>query len=128
MQESTGKVRPIHGDAGASAGIFQVQISSPATCDGTTYGTCPLATITTMAEDGIYGHNGTSAAPVAPGLAYWLGAEGGDVALALRGYNTGSITDANDLTDVAGGTPAYVSDVANRLVGGLVGSPRPYTC
>lgn len=128
MQESTGKVRPIHGDAGQSAGIFQVQIPTPATCDGTTFGTCPLPTITTMAEDGMYGHSGTSTAPVAPGLAYWLNAEGGDVALAVRGYNTGSVTDSYDLTDVATGTPAYVSDIANRLVGGLVGSLRPYTC
>ncbi len=128
MQESTGKVRPIHGDAGKSAGIFQVQIPSPATCDGTTYGTCPLSTITTMAQEGIYGHSGTSTAPTAPGLAYLLNAEGGDVALAVRRYNTGVITDSNDLTDIATGTPAYVSDIANRLVGGLVGSPRPYTC
>jgi len=128
MQKSTVKVRPIHGDASKSAGIYQVQIPSPATCDGTTYGTCPLSTITTMVEDGIYGHSGTSTAPVAPGLAYWLTAEGGNVALAVRGYNSGSIQDSNDLTDVKVGTPAYVSDIANRLVGGLVGSSRPYTC
>lgn len=81
-----------------------------------------------MAEDGIYGYSDTSTAPVALGLAYWLNAEGVDVALAVRGYNTGSVTDSYDLTDVATGTPAYVSDIANRLVGGLVGSLRPCTC
>lgn len=132
MQESTGKVRPIHGDNGASAGIFQVQINQPATCDGTSYGGCPSSTIEVMAQNGIYGHNGTSA-PTAPGLAYWLPIEGNNVGLAVRAYNTGSVPNAEDLTDVQVngenvGTPAYVSNIANRLVGGLIGSPRPYTC
>ena len=86
-----------------------------------------------MAQNGIYGHNGTASPPVAPGLAYWLDAQGENVGLAVRAYNTGSVPDSNDLTDVSVGgktvgTPAYASDIANRLVGGLIGSPRPYEC
>ena len=133
MQESTGKVCPVHPDNGASAGMFQVQIPAPATRDGTRYNGCPLATITAMAQDGIYGRNGTDAAPVAPGLAYWLQAQGDRLSKAVRGYNTGLIPDPVDLTDVrvdgeAVGMPAYASNIANRLVGGLIGSSRPYSC
>jgi soluble lytic murein transglycosylase-like protein len=35
---------------------------------------------------------------------------------ALRAYNSGS-TNVNDLSDGKGATPAYVSDMANRLCG-----------
>ena len=82
-----------------------------------------------MVEEGIYGHKGTDSAPVAPGIAYWLGAEDGDVGRSLRGYNTGTIDDPSDLTNIpSGGTASYVSDVANRLVGGLSGAAHQATC
>ena len=128
MQESSGKVRPIIGDGGKSFGLFQVQIPDAVLCDGYPMNKCPLSVITEMVEDGIYGHNGTSA-PTAPGLAYWVGAEDGHVARALRGYNTGRVPNPNDLTDDKGvGTSSYVSDVANRLVGGLLGREHQHTC
>ena len=139
MQESTGKVRPIHGDHGASHGMFQVQIPGAPTCDGTTLNTCSIQTITQMAAYGIFGQalsvqpdgsiTGTAPTPIAPGIAFWLWNQGGNVGQALRGYNTGRVPDPSDLLQTGGvGTVTYVSDVANRLVGGTVGSPRPYTC
>ncbi|KAL8692073.1 MAG: hypothetical protein Q9218_002832 [Villophora microphyllina] len=129
MQESSGKVRPIIGDYGRSFGSFQVQIPNAALCTGYAKNECPASVITNMVEDGIYGHNGTSNPPAAPGIAYWLGAEGGNVGRALRGYNTGTVDDPNDLTNIpSGGTLSYVSDVANRLVGGLLGAQHVYTC
>ncbi|KAI4251178.1 MAG: hypothetical protein LQ352_005015 [Teloschistes flavicans] len=129
MQESSGKVRPIIGDYGKSFGLFQVQIPNAALCTGYAKNECPSSVIQNMVEDGIYGHNGTGSPPVAPGIAYWLGAEGGNVGRALRGYNTGKVDDPNDLTNIpSGGTKSYVSDVANRLVGGLLGAQHQYTC
>lgn len=129
MQESSGKVRPIIGDWGKSFGLFQVQMANAALCTGYAKNECPSTVITNMVEEGIYGHNGTDSAPVAPGIAYWLPAEGGDVGRALRGYNTGTVDDPNDLTDIpSGGTKSYVSDIANRLVGGLLGAAHQDTC
>ena len=92
-----------------------------------------------MAAFGIFGQalhvlddgsiTGTPPAPVAPGIAFWLNNQHGDVGQALRGYNTGRVPDPNDLLQTGGiGTDTYVSDVANRLVGSTVGSPRPQTC
>ena len=80
-----------------------------------------------MIQDGVFGHAG-STSPQTPGIAYWLPVEGGDIARAIRGYNTGSIIDANDLANIVAtdpmtgkkyfaGTQAYVSDVANRMTG-----------
>ncbi|KAL8948807.1 MAG: hypothetical protein Q9222_005036 [Ikaeria aurantiellina] len=127
MQESSGKVRPIVGDYGLSYGLFQTQIDGVPLCDNYTKNECPESVITAQVQFGIFGHSGTGS-PVAPGIAYWLSTEGGDVGRALRGYNTGSVTDPNDLTNVVGGTASYVSDVANRLVGGLLGAQHQYTC
>ncbi|KAL8933276.1 MAG: hypothetical protein Q9211_005868 [Gyalolechia sp. 1 TL-2023] len=127
LQESSGKVRPIVGDYGKSFGMFQVQIPGAAVCDGYAKNTCPLSIITNMVENGIYGHNGTGTPPERPGIAYWLSTEGGDVAYAVRGYNTGSIPNREDLTD-ATATATYVSDIGNRLVGGLLGTQHQATC
>ena len=144
MQESIGFVRPGQGDDGASYGIFQVQLQAQyrpaAHCIGTAIDACPQANILAMAQDGIYGHNGTSTAPVVPGLGHWMSFVGGNVGQALRSYNTGSIPDPakNDLTAITltncqgqnyfAGTQTYVSDVANRLTGAVVGAPHPETC
>ena len=141
MQESVGFVRPGKGDNGASYGLFQVQLPSggAATCDGTADGQCPNSTILEMVQDGVFGHAGTSTPPQAPGIAYWMKAEGGNVARALRGFNTGSVPDPNDLCDIVAtnstthqkyfaGTQSYVSDVANRLTGANVGLPHSATC
>ncbi|KAL8713218.1 MAG: hypothetical protein Q9220_002739 [cf. Caloplaca sp. 1 TL-2023] len=127
MQESSGKVRPIVGDYGLSYGLFQTQIDGVPLCDNYTKNECPESVITAQVQFGIFGHSGTGS-PVAPGIAYWLSAEGGDVGRALRGYNTGSVKDPSDLTNSGGGTTSYVSDVANRLVGGLLGAQHQYTC
>lgn len=127
LQESSGKVRPIVGDYGKSYGLFQVQLPGVPLCTDYPVDQCPMSVITAQVENGIYGHSGTSTPPQAPGLAYWLGAQGGDVGRAVRGYNTGSVPDPNDLTQ-ASGTRSYASDIANRLVGGLLGAQHMYTC
>ncbi|KAI4183230.1 MAG: hypothetical protein LQ346_006401 [Caloplaca aetnensis] len=127
MQESSGKVRPIIGDWGKSYGLFQVQIPGVPLCDDYPVNQCPSSVITSQVEHGIYGHSGRDTAPQAPGIAYWLEAQGGDVGRAVRGYNTGSVPDPNDLT-AASGTRSYASDIANRLVGGLLGAQHQYTC
>ena len=141
MQESVGFVRPGEGDNGASYGLFQVQLPPgvAATCDGTAINTCPYSTILEMVQNGVFGHAGTSTPPQAPGIGYWITAEGGDVARALRGYNTGSVPDPNDLCDIVAtntttgkkyfaGTQTYVSDVANRLTGANAGLAHDYSC
>lgn len=140
MQESVGFVRPGEGDNGASHGLFQVQLPSgaAATCDGTAVNTCPYSTILEMVQDGVFGHAGTST-PQAPGIGYWVTAEGGDIAKALRGYNTGSVPDPKDLCNIVAtssstgkkyfaGTQTYVSDVANRLTGANAGLAHTYSC
>ncbi len=142
MQESIGFVRPGQGDDGASYGIFQVQLQKQyqpaANCIGTALNACPQSNIQAMAENGIYGHSGTSSAPVAPGVGYWMTTEGGHVGLALRGYNTGSVPDTTNLTIITltdcrgknyfAGTQTYVTDVGNRLTGAVIGAPHPKTC
>ncbi|CAL8582990.1 hypothetical protein XPA_008628 [Xanthoria parietina] len=127
MQESSGKVRPIIGDYGKSYGLFQAQIPGIPLCNDYAKNECPEDVITTQVEFGIFGHAGTGS-PVAPGIAYWMGAEGGNVGRALRGYNTGSVPDPNDLTQAGGATASYVSDVANRLTGALLGAKHQATC
>ncbi|KAI4086140.1 MAG: hypothetical protein LQ344_007819 [Seirophora lacunosa] len=127
MQESSGKVRPVIGDAGKSYGLFQVQRPGIPLCNTYAKNQCPKSVITSQVENGIYGHNGTSTPPQAPGLAYWMRAQGGHVGRAVRGYNTGSVPNPNDLTD-ATATRSYASDIANRLVGGLQGVQHKRTC
>ncbi|KAL8670173.1 MAG: hypothetical protein Q9168_005270 [Polycauliona sp. 1 TL-2023] len=126
MQESSGKVRPIVGDNGKSYGLFQAQIPGIPLCNDYAKNECPDDVIRTQAEFGIFGHKGTGA-PVAPSIAYWIGAEDGNVGRALRGYNTGSVPDPNDLTQSGGATASYVSDVANRLTGALKGAKHQAT-
>ncbi|KAL8843803.1 MAG: hypothetical protein Q9176_001765 [Flavoplaca citrina] len=128
MQESSGKVRPIIGDSGKSYGLFQAQVSGIPLCNHFAKNECPEDTITTQIEFGIFGHAGTASPPVAPGIAYWMEAEDGNVGRALRGYNTGRIPDRNDLTHAGRATLSYVSDVANRLTGALLGAKHKATC
>lgn len=127
MQESSGKVRPIIGDYGKSYGLFQAQIPGIPLCNDYAKNECPEDVITTQVEFGIFGHAGTGS-PVAPGIAYWMGAQGGNVGRALRGYNTGRVPDPNDLTQAGAATKSYVSDVANRLTGALLGAKHQATC
>lgn len=110
-----------------SFGIFQVPILEAASCEGTEVNECPAEIVTEMAENGIYGHNGTVWRPRKPGLAYWIATQK-DIALGLRGFNSGSIIDANDLTIIPTGERGYVSDIANRLVGGKFGARSGVTC
>ena len=141
MQESVGFVRAGHGDGGASNGLMQVlQTSSgtPASCYNAAVNACPYTTILEMIQDGVFGLAG-STNPQAPGIAYRLPVEGGDIARPIRGYNTGSTIDSNDLVHILAtdptigkkcfaGTQAYVSDVANRMTGARVGLPNTPTC
>lgn len=99
-------------------GIFQVTTPGAATCKGTRVNECSARIIMEMAENGIYGHSG---------LAYWIVTQQ-NTALGLRGYNSRSIIDANDLTAILMGDRSYVSDIANRLVGARIGGQSPYTC
>ena len=141
MQESVGFVRPGEGDSGASYGLMQVQLPSgqAANCDGTAVNQCPYSTILAMIQDGVFGHAGTTNPPKAPGIGYWMTAEGGHVGRALRGYNTGSVIDPNDLCNIVAtdsksgkkyfaGTQSYVSDVANRLTGANAGLEHSSSC
>ncbi len=41
----------------------------------------------------------------------------GDPYSAARGYNSGYVPTSGDLSEAAGATACYVSDVANRLTG-----------
>ena len=140
MQESIGFVRAGYGDGGSSSGLMQVQLLSgqAASCYDTSVNECPYTTILEMVQDGVFGHAGSTNAQ-APGIGYWLPAEGGDVGKALRAYNTGKIIDPNDLANIVAtnptngkkyfaGTQAYVTDVANRLTGARVGLPHTPTC
>ena len=92
-----------------------------------------------MAAYGIFGHalniqkdgsvTGESPPPQAPGLGYWLALEEGNVGKAVRGYNTGRVPDGEDLMETWGiGTKRYVSDVGNRLTGGMAGGTKRYRC
>ncbi|KAL8907512.1 MAG: hypothetical protein Q9171_005827 [Xanthocarpia ochracea] len=127
MQESSGKVRPIVGDYGKSYGLLQAQIPGIPLCDDYSKNECPEDVITSQIKFGVFGHDGNGS-PVAPGLAYWMEAQAGDVSRSLRGYNTGSVPDPNDLTKAGAATVSYVSDVANRLTGALVGAKHQATC
>ncbi|KAL8923630.1 MAG: hypothetical protein Q9172_003054 [Xanthocarpia lactea] len=127
MQESSGKVRPIIGDYGKSYGLLQAQTPGIPLCDDYAKNECPEDVITSQIEFGVFGHDGNGW-PVAPGLAYWMEAQAGDVGRSLRGYNTGSVPDPNDLTKAGAATASYVSDVANRLTGALVGAKHQATC
>ncbi|KAL8853597.1 MAG: hypothetical protein Q9221_001583 [Calogaya cf. arnoldii] len=127
MQETSGNVRPIVGDGGKSYGLLQAQIPGIPLCDDYAKNECPEEVITAQIEFGIFGHAGTDS-PVAPGIAYWMGAQNDNVGRALRGYNTGSVPDPNDLTQAGGATLSYVSDVANRLTGALIGAEHQATC
>ncbi|MCJ1264071.1 hypothetical protein MMC22_003942 [Lobaria immixta] len=107
MQESNGMVRSLSRNFN-SFGIFQVPILEAASCDGTEVNECLAEIITEMAENGIYGHNGTVWRPRKPGLAYWIATQK-DIALGLR-------------------ERGYVSDIANRLVRGKFGARSGITC
>lgn len=126
MQESDGMVRRIRRSFNR-IGLFQVLIPEAASCEGIVMNKCSAATITEMAENGIYGHGGTSWGPRDPGLAYWMKTQD-NIAIGLRGYNSRSIVDANDLTNIPSGERSYVSDIANRLVGAKFGDRRHFTC
>ncbi|MCJ1467145.1 hypothetical protein MMC07_005767 [Pseudocyphellaria aurata] len=126
MQQSNGMLRRQRRNFNR-IGLFQVISPNAASCEGTKVNECSAKTITQMAEDGIYGHPGTTWGPRKPGLAFWIN-EQEDIALGLRAYNSGGISNANDLTIIPSGERGYVSDVANRLVGAKFGSRRRFTC
>ena len=70
----------------------------------------PWESILLMIQDGV---QGTEAGW---GLVQLLNTYG-DPYSAARGYNSGHIPKSGDLSDAAGATACYVSDVANRLTG-----------
>jgi hypothetical protein len=60
--------------------------------------------------------DGTSGTAKGPGLRQNLEKWNGDIYVALRGYNSGSV-NLEDLNDPMGATPDYVQKIANRLMG-----------
>lgn len=60
--------------------------------------------------------DGTSGTAKGPGLRQNLEKWNGDIYVALRGYNSGSVNLEN-LNDPMGATPDYVQKIANRLMG-----------
>ena len=120
MQETGGELTHV-GDANKSHGLMQVQVDSPVQCSS---GGCTQNDITGMIQQGVNGHTGDGS-PQSPGIAYWLQSTQNNVPVSLRSYNTGSVPNPSDYSQVAGvGTSSYVSDVANRLQG-LAGIPSP---
>ena len=137
MQESVGFVQPGHGDNGASSGLFQVQLQGATSCDALPHGQCPTSSILAMVQEGLYGHTGTSN-PQTPGLLAHYQQEQSSWPLTLRAFNTGSVPDRNNLTQITltgcngkkyfAGTQTYVSQMANRMVGGLIAGTHQFTC
>lgn len=68
--------------------------------------------------------DGTQGTPSGAGLVQNLNLYG-DPYVAARGYNSGYVAASGDLSDAAGATACYVSDVANRLTGWV---DAPSTC
>ena len=109
-------------------GVFQGLIPQATGCEGTKMNECSAETITKMAESAIYGDAGTALSPRKPGLAFWILTQD-DIAVGLRGYNSRSIINENDLTIAPMGERNYVGDIANRLVGAKFGARRQrFTC
>lgn len=108
MQESGGDLHVRHGDGGRSHGVMQ--IATGLSCYGTAKGACTSAKIRSMIRDGIYGTPGSD------GLLKCY-QKFGSYAPALRCYNSGpTVVNVADLT-IGFGTPSYVSDIGNRLLG-----------
>ncbi|TID14623.1 Lysozyme-like domain protein [Venturia nashicola] len=128
MQESQASVRPHSGDQGKSRGTFQVQIPGAITCLDTPIDGCTKDQIYAMVSLGICGQSSCTAPFQRPGIAtYWLQYPT-DIGRISRGYNSGSVYDQNDLTAVAFGTNSYSSDIANRMMGRVVGGFYSRTC
>lgn len=128
MQESQASVRPHSGDQGNSRGPFQVQIPGAVTCLGTPIGGCTTDQIYAMASLGICGQWSCAAPYQRPGIITYWQQYPTEIGWISRGYNSGSVYDQNDLTAVAFGTNSYSSDIANRMMGRVVGGFYSRTC
>lgn len=128
MQESQASVRPHSGDQGNSRGTFQVQIPGSVTCLGIPVGGCTTDQIYAMVSLGVCGQLTCSPPYQRPGIASYWAQNPNQIGFITRGYNSGSVYDWNDLTVVAFGTNSYSSDIANRMMGRVVGGFYSRTC
>lgn len=128
MQESQASVRPHSGDQGNSRGTFQVQIPGSVTCLGTPVGGCTTDQINAMVSLGVCGQLTCSPPYQRPGIITYWQQYPTEIGWITRGYNSGSVYDQNDLTVVAVGTNSYASDIANRMMGRVVGGFYSRTC
>ncbi|KAF3931162.1 hypothetical protein ABW19_dt0200313 [Dactylella cylindrospora] len=109
MQESGGCLRaPTTNNGVINPGIMQSH-------NGVAFN--PAAPVTTIRQMIIDGTQGTA---YGYGLVQLIN-QYGDLWMALRGYNSGSIHPSGDLSQGNGATPCYVSDIANRLTGWTLG-------
>lgn len=72
----------------------------------------PRLSILQMVQDGTQGTDAAAGYGLVQNLDLY-----GDPYSAARGYNSGYIPKSGDLSEAAGATACYVSDVANRLTG-----------
>lgn len=72
----------------------------------------PRESIYQMVQDGTQGTDAAAGWGLVQNLNTY-----GDPYTAARGYNSGQIAEDGNLSDGAGATACYVSDVANRLTG-----------
>jgi hypothetical protein len=115
----TGDVREQLGDNGLAHGLMQVHGGPD--CLGTSFGECSQDQVTAMVSAAVYGTSLTQ------GLLSCYQQYGESYAMALRCYNSGRVIDPNDLTQGVG-TPSYVSDVGNILLGSLPTSFANINC
>lgn len=120
MRESSGVTTTPCGDNGASCGLMQVMGPNVPSCYNMPH-PCPNSTISTMIQCGTAGCN-----PPGTGGSYLsdcLSRYGQLVGAAARCYNTGSVPNPNNWTDIENasgksyGIQSYVQDTANILLG-----------
>lgn len=111
MRETSGLTTVACGDGGKSCGLMQVQGTSVPVC---TAHPCTSWQIGIQVSCGTYGNCGGQGANIRYCAGLYGAANYGALA---RCYNTGFVYNAADYTRCQYGTPSYVSDIANILLG-----------
>ncbi|KAI1387847.1 uncharacterized protein F4822DRAFT_294199 [Hypoxylon trugodes] len=111
IQESHGNTCSSCGDGGISCGLLQVH-GAPNSCANGAH-PCPDATIQKGIECGAVGCDGGYGNSIKSCVA----SQGQQWGAVLRCYNSGSVTDPNNLRVITYGNPVYVQNVANILLG-----------
>ncbi|KAI5287573.1 hypothetical protein KEM52_001526 [Ascosphaera acerosa] len=109
LAESRGDCHVQAGDIGKAIGLMQVH-GCTVTCSDVKKGQCSSSKIKGMLECATQGTD------IFQGLVSCLDDNDGDVAAALRCYNSGSVPDPKDLSK-GPGRASYVSDVGNWITG-----------